>query len=151
MMLYIPAIMAIFFAIELSKAQLERTVTWVLVAYVAFHVGSHLVFSINMCWAEMNPRSEIYPLSGENIMQGQIGSFSEFDAGRVSENSGYIEDIYLTKDKRGGSCRKFCFGLYFVITWSLTMLVVMMIVMAPGRLIRDKDHGHSHQHQENHT
>ena len=56
--------MAIFFAIELPAAQLGRTVTWALVAYVAIHVGSHLVFSINMCWAEMNPRSDIYPLSG---------------------------------------------------------------------------------------
>jgi len=130
---HVIAIMAIFFAIELSKAQLERTVTWVIVAYVVFHVGCHLVFSINLCWAETNSRSDIYPLSG-----------------RVSENSGYIEDIYLTKDKRGGSCRKFCFGLYFVITWSLTVLVVMMIVVVPGGLTGGKHDGHSHQHQEEH-
>ena len=123
--------MAIFFAIELPRAELERTVTWVLVAYVAFHVGSHLIFSINMCWADMNHRSDIYPLSG-----------------RISGNSAFIEDLYLTKDKRGGSCRKFCFGLYFVITWSLTVLVVMMIVMAPASLLGDKHLGHSHQHQD---
>ena len=130
-MFYVPAIMAIFFAIELPKAQIERTVTWVLVAYVAFHVGSHLIFSINMCWAEMNPRSDIYPLSG-----------------RMSENSAFVEDLYASKDKRGGNCRKFCFGLYFVITWSLTMLVVMMIVMAPASFLMDKHLGHSHDHQE---
>ena len=121
--------MAIFFAIELPRAELERTVTWVLVVYVAFHVGSHLIFSINMCWAEMNQRNDIYPLSR-----------------RISENSAVIEDLYLTNDKRGGSCRKFCFGLYFVITWSLTVLVLIMIVMAPASLLGDKHLEHSHEH-----
>ena len=38
-----PAIMAMFFAIELEKAKVERVVTWILVAYVIFHVFSHIV------------------------------------------------------------------------------------------------------------
>ena len=128
-MIYLSAITAIFFAIELPKAQLGRGVTWVLVAYVAFHAGSHLIFSIHMCWADMNPRSYIYPLLGW-----------------MTENSAFVEDLYASKDKRGGNCRKFCFGLYFVITWSLTMLVVMTIVMAPASFLMDKHVGHSHDH-----
>ena len=121
--------MAIFFAIELPKAQLERTLTWVLVVYVGFHVLSHIVLSINICWAEMSPRSEIYPLSG-----------------RVSANSAFLEDFYSHKDKRGGSCRKLCLGLYFVITWTVTVFVCLMIYAAPNSLIGGLNHGHSHDH-----
>ena len=65
----------------------------------------------------------------------------------MSENSAFIEDLYLTKDKRGGNCRKFCFGLYFIITWSLTGLVAVMIFLAPDNIIMDKHFGHSHHHQ----
>ena len=57
--------MAVFFAIELPQARLERLVTWVLVVYVGFHVISHLIFSVNICWAEMSHRGDIYPLSGK--------------------------------------------------------------------------------------
>ena len=39
----IAAIMAMFFAIELEKAKVERVVTWILVVYVIFHVFSHIV------------------------------------------------------------------------------------------------------------
>ena len=37
------AIMAMFFAVELEKAKLERVVTWILVIYVVVHVVSHVV------------------------------------------------------------------------------------------------------------
>lgn len=60
------ALLAIFFAIELEAAQLERMVTWVVVAYVAFHVVTHTLLSINMCWAD-NSRPDVYPLSGKYI------------------------------------------------------------------------------------
>ena len=57
------ALLAIFFAIELEAAQLERMVTWVVVAYVGFHVVTHTILSLNMCWADSG-RAEVYPLSG---------------------------------------------------------------------------------------
>lgn len=68
----------------------------------------------------------------------------------MSENSAFIEDLYLSKDKRGGNCRKFCFGLYFLITWSLTALVVVMIFFAPDNFLMDKHFGHSHHHNHHH-
>ena len=46
------AILAIFFAIELETSQLERMVTWVVVAYVGFHVITHTLLTINMCWSD---------------------------------------------------------------------------------------------------
>ena len=60
----VAAIMTMFFAIELPKAKLERLVTWILVAYVVFHTFSHLVLSVNTCWAETKPPSDVHPLSG---------------------------------------------------------------------------------------
>ena len=44
--------LAIFFAIELEAAELERMVTWVVVAYVAFHVVTHTLLTLNMCWSD---------------------------------------------------------------------------------------------------
>ena len=124
------ALLAIFFAIELEAAQLERMVTWVVVAYVAFHVVTHTLLSINMCWADSS-RADVYPLSG-----------------RVSELSrrGYLvgEELYHSKDKRGSGCRKFCFGLYFLITWAVVGLVVIMIWIAPVKIFSGVHHGHSH-------
>ena len=34
-------------------------------------------------------------------------------------------------NRRGGGCRKFCFGLYFIVTWSVVAMVLLMIWMAP--------------------
>ena len=40
------AILAIFFAIELEVAGLERMVTWVVVSFVGFHVVTHTVLTV---------------------------------------------------------------------------------------------------------
>ena len=125
------ALLAIFFAIELEAAQLERMVTWVVVAYVAFHVVTHTILSINMCWADSSTRGDVYPLSG-----------------RVSELSrrGYLAgEEFHSKDKRGSGCRKFCFGLYFLATWAVVGLVVIMVWIAPVKIFSGVHHGHSHE------
>ena len=40
------------------------------------------------------------------------------------------EDMF-GKDRRGSGCRKLCFALYFIVTWSIVALVLLMIWMAP--------------------
>ena len=103
------AILAIFFAIELEAAQLERMVTWVVVSYVGLHVLTHTCLTVNTCWSDVSSdRSDVYPLSSRH------GS----------------DQIYA-KDRRGSGCRKFCFGLYFILTWSIVTLVLLMIWIAP--------------------
>ena len=73
------------------------------------------------------------------------------------------------KDRRGSGCRKLCFALYFIVTWSIVALVLLMIWMAPRWALTVREyagvnivscrrilsgishHGHSHeeeQHQE---
>lgn len=104
---HVIAIMAMFFAIELEKAKVERVVTWILVAYVIFHVFSHIVLSINICWAETPSATDVHPLSGRF---GSVG-----------------DDLDVSKDKRGGSCRKVCFVGYFLVTWTIAAIILLLI------------------------
>ena len=69
-------IITIFFAVDLAKAKLESGTTWIIVGYVAFHVVSHLILSVNMCWTEhkVQPRSEIYPLTGKKNLRYLLGT-----------------------------------------------------------------------------
>ena len=46
-------IVAIFFAVELDKAELPAETDYLLIAFVAFHFLMHLVLSILMCSTDM--------------------------------------------------------------------------------------------------
>ena len=46
-------IVAIFFAVELDKAELPAETDYLLIAFVAFHFLMHLVLSILMCSSDM--------------------------------------------------------------------------------------------------
>lgn len=41
-------VIAIFFAVRLNKAKLPEWVDWILVAYVVFHILTHLVLTVSM-------------------------------------------------------------------------------------------------------
>lgn len=47
MICFLFVVIAIFFAVELSKAKLPSWVDWVLVAYVIFHVLTHLILTVS--------------------------------------------------------------------------------------------------------
>ena len=49
----IVGIVAIFFAVELDKAELPAETDYLLIAFVAFHFLMHLVLSILMCSTDM--------------------------------------------------------------------------------------------------
>merc|ERR1712107_892124 len=104
---HVIAIMAMFFAVELEKAKLERVVTWILVIYVVVHVVSHVVLSINICWAEAPSAIDVHPLS---VRFGSVG-----------------DDLDMSKDKRGGGCRKVCFVAYFLASWALAAIILLLI------------------------
>ena len=99
------------------------------VAYVGFHVLTHTLLSLNMCWADSG-RAEVYPLSGR--------------ATELSRRGYHVTEDFHSKDKRGGGCRKLCFGLYFITTWGVVGLVVIMIWIAPVKLFTGVHHGHTH-------
>ena len=63
----------------------------------------------------------------------------------LSRRGGYlVGEEFQTKDKRGSGCRKFCFGLYFITTWAVVGLVVIMVWIAPVKIFSGVHHGHSH-------
>lgn len=41
------SVVTIFFAVKLSRAELPEWLDWILVAYVAFHVAMHFIFSVS--------------------------------------------------------------------------------------------------------
>ena len=62
----------------------------------------------------------------------------------LSRRGYHVSEDFLDKDKRGGGCRKFCFGLYFLATWAVVGLVVIMVWIAPVKIFSGVHHGHSH-------
>lgn len=46
---YFFLVATIFYAVKLAKAELPEWMDWVLVAFVAFHVLMHLLFSVSKC------------------------------------------------------------------------------------------------------
>ena len=138
------AILAIFFAIELESAGLERMVTWVVVSYVGFHVLAHTVLTVNTCWSDSSSsdRSEVYPITGDIIISQTIHRYIIIII-VIIIIAGNPDSLFL-KDKRGGSFRKFCFGLYFIVTWSIVSLVLIMIWLSPVTLFSGAHHAHDH-------
>lgn len=43
------AVVTIFFAVKLKKAELPDWFDWILVAFVAFHVAMHIILSVSVC------------------------------------------------------------------------------------------------------
>lgn len=48
------AVIAIFLAVELSKAKLPSWVDWILVAYVIFHVLTHLILTVSALYSQLD-------------------------------------------------------------------------------------------------
>ncbi|XP_023332869.1 putative ferric-chelate reductase 1 homolog [Eurytemora carolleeae] len=118
---HVIAILTMFFAIGLPKAGLPTEVTWMLVFYVGWYLVTHVVLSLNICWADNLPssRSQIYPLSGRG--SAEIGILEE--------------NVYLEKDKPGSGCRIFCLALHLVIVVVIILLIVYAVIMAPDNML----------------
>lgn len=48
------AVVTIFFAVKLAKAELPSWFDWILVAFVAFHVLVHLVLSVSFAFVQIH-------------------------------------------------------------------------------------------------
>ncbi|KAJ8960122.1 hypothetical protein NQ318_003841 [Aromia moschata] len=75
---HIVGIVAIFFAVKLTKAELPGFVDWILVAYVAVHVITHLLLSVMWCASEKSSDS-------------RVTSFPMKDLGGSGRNSAYAD------------------------------------------------------------
>ncbi|KAK6642360.1 hypothetical protein RUM43_003861 [Polyplax serrata] len=112
---HILGIVTIFFAVKLNKAELPEWTDWVLVAYVAFHVLMHLVFSVVGCCSEdcTNKRVNDFPMK-------------DMGSGR--------SPLHMMERKRDSShayIRKFLLAIYLTVIVILSAILIVIIVLAP--------------------
>jgi len=115
----IVGIVCIFYAVDLSKAQLPRPETdWLLVGFVAFHFITHLLMSCVTCVSESQSNKSGYPL-----------------AMRPMTRNGHAYPDYeeLKRDAPGSSVRIFVLIVYMLVNVIVTAALILLVVMAPTR------------------
>jgi len=112
-------IVCIFYAVDLSKAELPRPETdWLLVGFVGFHFITHLLMSCVTCVSESQNNKSGYPL-----------------AMRPMTRNGHAYPDYeeLKRDAPGSSVRIFVLIVYMLVNVIVTAALVLLVVMAPTR------------------
>jgi len=111
------AIVAIFYAVDLPKAELPRPQTdWLLVAFVAFHFLTHLVLSAINC-SQDNNKMNYPPRLRHMSRNGHV--FPDYEE--------------LKGDSNGHGLRIFVLVVYFIINVIVTGALVLLVVLAPTR------------------
>ncbi|XP_014210218.1 putative ferric-chelate reductase 1 homolog [Copidosoma floridanum] len=111
---HVCAIIAIFFAVRLTKAKLPDWVDWVLVGYVAFHVLTHLFLTFAGCASDRQGSQ-------------RVNSFPMKDV--HSRNS--MSHVDARRDAPGSALRKLVFGIYFLVMAAVATALVLIVVFAP--------------------
>uniref|UniRef100_A0A1L8E3J5 Putative reeler domain protein n=1 Tax=Nyssomyia neivai TaxID=330878 RepID=A0A1L8E3J5_9DIPT len=111
---HILAIVTIFFAVKLPRADLPEWMDWILVAFVAFHVLMHFVFSIAGCASDR--------ASGQRITAFPM---TDMTPSRSSMGSERKQDAPYSK------FRKVLLGLYLTIIILFVIALVVIAVLAP--------------------
>ncbi|XP_059610036.1 putative ferric-chelate reductase 1 homolog isoform X2 [Phlebotomus argentipes] len=111
---HILAIVAIFFAVKLPRAELPEWMDWILVAFVAFHVFMHFVFSIAGCASDRSSGQRItaFPMTDMTPSRSSMGSERKQDAPY-------------------SRLRKILLGFYLTIITLFTIALVVISVLAP--------------------
>ncbi|KAJ3637706.1 hypothetical protein MTP99_001143 [Tenebrio molitor] len=112
---HIVAIVTIFFAVKLTKAELPDFVDWILVAYVAFHVIIHLILSVMGCISEKSS-------------ERRVTSFPMKDLGGSGRSSAYAD---RSADAPYSGFRKFILGIYIVVIIAITVALIVITALAP--------------------
>ncbi|XP_075215602.1 putative ferric-chelate reductase 1 homolog [Lycorma delicatula] len=112
---HIFAIVAIFLAVQLKKAELPDWMDWILVAFVAFYVLVHLILSLFGCISERQGAKRInaFPM---NDMHTSRSPLNNMDRKRDGVYSGF---------------RKFILFLHFVVIIALSTVLILIVVLAP--------------------
>lgn len=111
---HIVAIVTLFFAVKLTKAELPEFVDWILVVYVVIHVISHLVLSVMNCVAEKSS-------------ERRVSSFPMKDLG-TGRSSAYAD---RSSDAPFSAFRKALLAIYIVIIIVIVVALIVITVLAP--------------------
>ncbi|XP_055603210.1 putative ferric-chelate reductase 1 homolog isoform X2 [Uranotaenia lowii] len=112
---HILAIVAIFFAVKLQKAELPDWLDFILIAFVAFHVIMHLIFSIGGCVTDRRNSQRVtsFPMA-------------DMTPSRNSMSSGERK-----QDAAFGGFRKVMLFFYTLIIVAFVIALVVIVVLAP--------------------
>uniref|UniRef100_A0A1B6DIZ9 Ferric-chelate reductase 1 homolog n=1 Tax=Clastoptera arizonana TaxID=38151 RepID=A0A1B6DIZ9_9HEMI len=110
---HIVAIVTIFFAVQLNKAELPDWMDWILVGFVAFYVIMHLVLSCSGCVSENKGSSRItsFPMKDMNT-RGSLNMDRKQDA----PHAGF---------------RKCMLTIHVLGIVALTVVLILLVVLAP--------------------
>uniref|UniRef100_A0A8D8VZI0 Ferric-chelate reductase 1 homolog n=1 Tax=Cacopsylla melanoneura TaxID=428564 RepID=A0A8D8VZI0_9HEMI len=111
---HICAIVTIFLAVQLSKAELPEFVDWILVAFVAFYVAIHLILSCSGCMSDSKAEKRIntFPMK-------------EMSPGRGSMH------IERKRDAPYAGLRKTTLCLHSLVILGITVALILIVVLAP--------------------
>ncbi|KAG5873690.1 hypothetical protein JTB14_016858 [Gonioctena quinquepunctata] len=112
---HIIAIVTLFFAVKLTKAELPDLVDYILVAYVVVHVIAHLLLSVLNCISERS-------------LESRVSSFPMKDLGGSGRSSAYAD---RDMDAPYSAFRKCVLGIYVVIIIILTIGLIVITALAP--------------------
>ncbi|XP_015126559.1 putative ferric-chelate reductase 1 homolog [Diachasma alloeum] len=110
---HICAIVALFFAVRLTKAKIPDWVDYVLAAYVVFHVVTHIVLSFAGCASDRQDSQRINAFPMKDLQRGSMG---HPDARR---------------DAPLAAMRKSIFAIYFIVIAVFVAALVVIVVLAP--------------------
>ncbi|XP_031831549.1 putative ferric-chelate reductase 1 homolog isoform X2 [Nomia melanderi] len=107
-------IIAIFFAVRLKKAKLPEWVDWILVAYVVFHILTHLILTFLGC-------------ASDKQASRRVNSFPMKDM----HSRGSMVHPDARQDAPFSGMRKVIFGVYFVVIFLFAAALIVITVLAP--------------------
>ena len=120
----IVGIVAIFFAVELDKAELPRETDYLLIAFVAFHFIMHLILSILMCSSDMRKDKQGYSSYPMRNLNGTKGLYPDYEE--------------LKRDSPGTGVRKFFLFVYLLVIALVAAALILLVVFAPTRPVLEQ-------------
>uniref|UniRef100_A0A182KFZ1 Domon domain of stromal cell-derived receptor 2 n=1 Tax=Anopheles christyi TaxID=43041 RepID=A0A182KFZ1_9DIPT len=118
---HVIAIVAIFFAVQLQKAELPEWMDFMLVAFVAFHVFMHLIFSI-FSWIQI----------GGCVSERRSGQrVTSFPMADMTPSRNSMSSSERKQDAAFSGFRKSMLFLYILIVLGLVIAMVVIVVLAP--------------------
>ncbi|KAM7341744.1 putative ferric-chelate reductase 1 homolog isoform 2-T2 [Cochliomyia hominivorax] len=111
------AIVTIFFSVKLAKAQLPEWMDWILVAYVAFHVVVHLIYSISGCASDKRHTKRV----------------NDFQMGNMGHHHGMRNNMKMERkmDAPFAGFRKGLLGVYIVVLLLFVVALIVIVALAP--------------------
>lgn len=112
---HIFAIVTIFFAVQLNKAELPDWMDWILVGYVAFYVIVHLILSFSGCLSD-------------NQSGKRVNSFPMKD---MNSSRSPLNNIDRKQDAPHAGFRKCMLVIHILGIVAITVALVILVVLAP--------------------